>query len=119
MPSLGYDYIDNIRRPGGFEYIIIPMTMRFYLQGVKEWLEYPNDLGIELFKENSRRRWTNKIPAPMRNMKTDDFVSLIQEFIYEFRQYPMKEMANMPPSALDNFEIAIWETTRPVNAKIR
>ena len=119
MSTLGFNYIDGIRKPVGFEYVIIPMTMRFYIQGVKEWLEYPNELALELFKSKCRQRWTNKVPQTMKNMNNNDFISLIQEFIYELRQYPMEEMVDFPRSNLDNFEIAIWETTRPTNAKIR
>lgn len=119
LSKLGFDYIDGIRKVSGFEYVIIPMTMRFYLQGVKEWLEYPNGMGIALFKSRYRQRWTNKIPKNMKNMKTDDFISLIQEFIYEFRQFPMEEMTDLRDSALDNFEYAMWQMTRPRNAKIR
>ena len=119
LSKLGFDYIDGIRKATGFEYVIIPMTMRFYLQGVKEWLEYPNEMGLAVFKGRVRQRWTNKVPTNMKNMKTDDFISLIQEFIYELRQSPMAEMKDFAPSALDNFEYAIWQMTRPRNAKIR
>lgn len=119
LSKLGFDYIDGIRKVSGFEYVVIPMTMRFYLQGVKEWLEYPNEMGIAIFKSRYRQRWTNKVPKNMKNMKTDDFISLIQEFIYEFRQFPMDEMTDLRDSALDNFEYAMWQMTRPRNAKIR
>jgi hypothetical protein len=119
LSSLGFSYIDGIRKPAGFEYMIIPMTMRFYLQGVMEWLEYPNETALALFKSRYKQRWTNKVPQSMKNMRTDDFISMIQEYIYEFRQYPMPEMANLPESSMDNFEYAIWEMTRPTNAKIR
>lgn len=119
LTSLGFNYIDGIRKAAGFEYLIIPMTMRFYLQGVKEWLEYPNSAGLALFKSRYKQRWTNKVPQNMKNMKTDDFISMIQEYIYEFRQYPMPEMTEMTDSCMDNFEYAMWEMTRPTNAKIR
>jgi len=119
MTSLGFNYIDSIRKPCGFEYVIIPMTMRFYLQGVMEWLEYPNILALALFKSRCRLRWTNKVPKNMKTITTNDFISMIQEYIYELRQYPMEEMVDFPQGALDNFEYAMWQTTRPNNAKIR
>jgi len=119
LPKLGFEYIDCVRKVSGFEYVIIPMTMRFYLQGVKEWLEYPNEMAMAIFKSKTRRRWTNKVPDTMKTMRTNDFISLIQEYIYELRQYPMEEMVDFPSSALDNFEYAMWQTTRPLNAKIR
>ena len=119
LSKLGFEYIDSLRKVSGFEYVVIPMTMRFYLQGVKEWLEYPNELGLILFKSNGRQRWTNNVPQTMKVMRTDDFISLIQEYIYELRQYPMEEMVDFPSSNYDNFEYAMWQMTRPRNAKIR
>ena len=119
LSKLGFEYIDSLRKVSGFEYVVIPMTMRFYLQGVKEWLEYPNELGLVLFKSKYRQRWTNKVPQTMKVMRTDDFISLIQEYIYELRQYPMEEMVDFPSSNYDNFEYAMWQMTRPRNAKIR
>ena len=119
LSSLGFDYIDGIRKASGYEYLIIPMSMRFYLQGVKEWIEYPNETALIFFKSKPKQRWTNKVPETMKNMKKDDFISLIQEFIYELRQYPMAEMDDFPSSVLDNFEYALWEMTRPINVKIR
>lgn len=119
LSRLGFEYIDSLRKVSGFEYVVIPMTMRFYLQGVKEWLEYPNELGLILFKSKGRQRWTDKVPQTMKMMRTDDFISLIQEYIYELRQYPMEEMVDFPSSNYDNFEYAMWQMTRPRNAKIR
>lgn len=119
LSTLGFEYIDGIRKPTGFQYIIIPMTMRFYLQGVIEWLEYPNELAMAVFKGRARIRWTNRVPRNMKNMKTDDYISLIQEYIYELRQYPMAEMKKLANSTFDNFEYAMWQMTRPKNAKIR
>lgn len=119
LSRLGFEYIDSLRKVSGFEYVVIPMTMRFYLQGVKEWLEYPNELGLVLFKSKYRQRWTDRVPQTMKTMRTDDFISLIQEYIYELRQYPMEEMVDFPSSNYDNFEYAMWQMTRPRNAKIR
>lgn len=119
LSKIGFEYIDSIRRPSGFEYVIIPMTMRFYLQGVKEWLEYPNEIGLALFKATARQRWTNKVPQTMKTMRTDDYISLIQEYIYEYKQFPMLEMVGLAPSSFDNFEYAMWQMTRTTHAKIR
>lgn len=121
LSSLGFNYIDGIRKVTGFWYVIIPMTMRFYLLGVAEWLEYPNELGLALFKSKIRQRWSNKVPSQMKLMRNSDYLSLIQEFIYEFRQHPMKEMADrkFPSRSLDNFEYAMWQMTRPKYVKVR
>ena len=102
------DYIDGIRKAQGMGFVIVPMTMRFYLMGVGEWLEYPNDLAILMFKAKKFVRWSNKVPSHMKNMKNEDMILLIQEFSYEFKQYPAGEVGNLGPHALDDFEMAIW-----------
>lgn len=117
LSSLGYNYIDGIRKPTGFLYLIIPMTMLFYLLGVKEWLDYPNPLGMAIFKSKVRMRWPKD--SLIKNMKNDDYISIIQEFIYKLRKNPMVEMKKIQPSTYDNFEIAMWQTTRPEHEKIR
>jgi hypothetical protein len=117
LSSLGYDYIDSIRKPSGFWYLIIPMTMRFYLLGVKEWVDYPNPLGMALFKSKIKVRWPKD--STIKNMRNDDYISLIQEFIYELRKSPMEEMKDFSSKSMDNFEIAMWQVTRPQYGKIR
>lgn len=112
LSSLGYDYIDTIRQVNGFSYVLLPMAMRFYLMGVGEWLQYPNEHALELFRRTARRRWLNTLPKHMMNMKTDDYISLIQEFVYEFRKHPMPEMSKLSKNALSDFEIAMWQCTR-------
>lgn len=119
LSSLGFDYIDGVRRARGFEFLIIPMAMRFYLFGVKEWLDYPNPSLIGMFKAKPKFRWSPSVPQQMKNMTKDDFISLIQEFIYELRNKPMEGMKDVAPRAMDNFEYAMWQMTRSTRVKIR
>ena len=114
LPYSCTDYIDSIRRAQGIGFVIVPMTMRFYLMGVGEWLEYTNDFALAMFKGKRCVRWTNKVPPHMKNMKKADFILLIQEFSYEFKQYPTKEIEGLAEGTLADFELAIWTAAHDV-----
>ena len=117
LKSLGYDVVDNIRKVCGFVYVIIPMSMLFYMDGVRAWLDYPNEIGLALFKQSVRQKWEKGWP-PTRTVKNDEYILQIQEHIYELRNHPMSGMENLADKNLDNFEYAMWQMTRPY-AKIR
>jgi len=122
MSTLGFDYIDGIRKVSGFQYMVIPMTMRFYLMGVQEWLEYPNELAMAFFKTNRKIHWSDKVPKFMRAFRKEDYIAYIQEFIYEFQNFPMEEMHKLGPKAMVDFEMVMWQITRPktsLSAKLR
>ena len=85
------------------------MTMRFYLMGVEEWLEYPNPLNIELFKHTKRIHW-KPVPSHMRNMTTQDILSILQEFIYERQKMSLEN--DLTECQYDSFARAMWAFTR-------
>lgn len=113
-----YELIDGVRVVQGMSYVLLLMTMRFYLLGVKEWLEYPNGAALAIFRSRRKQRWSNKVPEHMKNMKNDDFISLIQEFSYEFRSNPVGDVAKLKQNAFTSFEMAMWTMTRRLHAKI-
>ena len=118
LTSLGYGCVDSIRTASGFVYVLIPMSMKFYMMGARDWLKYPNDIGMALFKATPRQKWEKDWP-PSRMMRNDDYILQIQEFIYELRNRPLDGMKNVTERALDNFEYAMWQMTRPKGGKIR
>lgn len=111
--SVGDTYLDSMyvrtwsRKT--FLLAVLPMTMRFYLMGVEEWLEYPNPLGLELFKQTKKIHW-KPVPSHMKNMTTQDFLSLLQEFIYERQK--MKLDGDLTETQYDSFSRAMWAMTR-------
>lgn len=92
-----------------FLFAILPMTMRFYLMGVEEWLEYPNPLGLELFKQTKKIHW-KPVKKHLKYMNTDDFLSLLQEFIYERQKLGLED--DLSARNYDDFSTAMWSLTR-------
>ena len=119
MSTLGFDYIDNIRKASGIGYIIIPVSFKFYLRGVRDWLQYPNEMNMALFKSKGRLRWGAEATSMSKILKNDDYIFIIQEYVYELRNKPTVEMRKITDRTIDGFEYAMWQTTRPRRGKIR
>ena len=92
-----------------FLFAVLPMTMRFYLMGVEEWLEYPNPIGIELFKHTRKIHW-KPVPKHLKLMTTNDFLSILQEFVYERQR--MKLDGDLNDRQYDSFSVAMYRFTR-------
>lgn len=106
LNSLAENYIDKIRTyQATFAFAILPITMRFYLMGVQEWLEYPNGLNMALFKQNQKIHW-KPMPKHLVKLTTNDYISLIQEFVYE--RIGMGFEGDMIQSRYDSFAFAMW-----------
>ena len=109
LRQLGENYIDRIRKSSNFLFGILPICMRFYLMGVQEWLDYPNPTNMMIFKMTARIHW-KPVTQNLRTMKTDDFISYIQEFIYERVDNPLEDDVSI--SYLNGFCVAMWKLTR-------
>lgn len=112
MATLSSAYLDRIRKKTNFLFVVIPMTMRFYLMGIQEWLEYPNPNKFVFFENQPKTHW-KPVDAHLKNMTTDDFISYVQEFVYERSSHPeeVKEKGASDAS-FDDFREALWRTTR-------
>ena len=83
LPSLADTYLNRMERfKNTFAFAILPLAMRFYLMGVQEWLEYPNPANMAYFRQNGKVHW-KPVVSHLRKMRTSDFVSYVQEFVYE------------------------------------
>lgn len=112
LGSVGDTYINSIyvrRNSHNFLFAVLPMTMRFYMMGVEEWLEYPNPLGIERFKHTKKIHW-KQMPSHMVNMTTADFLSYLQEFVYERQKKNLED--DLTELQYDSFSIAMYKYTR-------
>lgn len=112
MTKFSENYIYRIAKKNYLWYFL-PFCMRFYLMGIEEWLKYPNPSGIELFKKESKVHWMPIQPS-LRKMTTNDFISYMQEFVYDFRRSPLSKGEDriMVASAFDAFQQAIHDLTR-------
>lgn len=116
LGSVGDNYIDG---PGlrtynkNFLFAVIPLTMRFYLMGVEEWLEYPNPISLELFRHTRKIHW-KPVAEHMKVMKTSDFRSYMQDFIYERQRMALD--GDLSASQYDGFSIAMYKFTTKFDA---
>lgn len=123
LRTLGETYIDMMRRRAqSCLFAIIPLTMRFYLMGVEEWLAYPNRANAEVFKMNLYVHWKPMRPASLKLIRTDDYIAYLQDWSYEFRDLPLNVQKNLcKDTFFDSFTQAIWQLTRTLTTygKIR
>jgi len=115
--KLAENYIYRIIKKNYLWYIL-PFCMRFYLMGIEEWLEYPNPGRIEIFKSEGKVHW-KQVPAHLRKITTDDFISYMQEFAYEFRRSPLSQGEDriMVVRTMDGYIQALHDMTRKYGRK--
>jgi len=89
-------------------FAVLPMTMRFYIYGVEEWLEYPNPISIELFKHTKRVHW-KPMSHHMKFMTTADFLGILQDFIYERQRLHLD--GDLNERQYDSFSRAMYRYT--------
>lgn len=111
--SVGDTYLNSLYVRSGtnktFLFAILPMTMRFYMMGVEEWLAYPNPLNTSMFKQTRKIHWKPVLPH-MKVMNTSDFLSYLQEFIYERQGMALE--GDLTPAQYDGFAEAMYKFTR-------
>lgn len=112
LTSFARDYIYSVTRKNHHWYLL-PFCMRFYLLGVEEWLEYPEPRRIEIFKKEPKVHWAPREKG-LRKMMTDDFISYMQDFVYQFRRSPLSQGEDrvMVLKTMDSFCQAIHTLTR-------
>lgn len=111
LGRLEEDYISSsaLRQSGRtFLFALLPISMRFYLMGVEEWLAYPNPGHRALFTATSVH-W-KPMASPLRKIKTNDWISYVQEFVYERQK--MRIENDLTPLQYDSFAEAMWKFTR-------
>jgi len=105
------NYIDSIHRyQRTFVFALLPMTMRFYLEGIKEWLDYPNPSAIQMFKQNRRQHWTPNLPSHIRSIRTPDYIFMLQSFVYERQNMHLEK--DLSATHYDHFANAMWRLTQ-------
>lgn len=110
LTRAGEGYIDRIRNKNNFLFAVLPISMHFYLMGAQEWLDYPNPANITIFKNTLRIHWKPMPQSYLRTMRTDDFISYIQEYIYSLQSNPRED--DIPISKYNSFCVALWKFTR-------
>lgn len=107
------NYLMMIRKENIY-WCLLPYCMRFYLLGVKEWIEYPNPTKIEIFKTISKGHWDLK--NNMAKFTKMDYISSMHDFAMEYRE-STSENRPVTDAMMDNFCIAIYDLTRKYGRK--
>lgn len=108
MKTLAENYFFRIRSHN-YVWCVLPYAMRFYLMGIREWLRYPNPVGIEMFKSQNRIHWdpnekTKAITKP-------DIISYLHEFEFQYRRLDI-ELQPVSETAMSSFIQALFDLSR-------
>ena len=110
LGGVGERYVDLIHRYKSTSvFALLPIAMRFYLMGIQEWLEYPNQNNMAFFKQTKKIHW-KPMASHLRKIRTSDYISYIQEFIFERTQKHFED--DLSPSRYDGFATAMWRCTQ-------
>lgn len=112
MTGFAENYIYRIATKS-LNWCFILYCMRFYLMGIQEWLEYPNPVGIEIFKKTPRIHW-KQLPKHLVKMTKPDIITYMQEIAFEYQRRPEEERP-VSSTQMDSFCVAIFDLTRPLH----
>jgi hypothetical protein len=102
-------YIYQVTKKNYLWYLL-PYCMRFYMMGIKEWMDYPNRSGIERFKMTTAVHW-NPEASKIRRMSRSDYIWQMQEFAYQFRR-ATEATEYLSQEAMDDYCKAIHKLTK-------
>lgn len=108
MTYFAEKFIFNLKVKCG-EWAFLPYCLRFYLMGIKEWLDYPNPVDIEVFKTKSRIHWDPNVG--IKQFTNGDYFSYMHDFAFDYRTLP-KEQQITSAFSLDEFCRAVFALTR-------
>ena len=110
LGGIGERYVDQIHRYKATSALaLLPISMRFYLMGIQEWLAYPNPNNMALFKQSKKIHW-KPVAQHLKNIRTADYISYIQEFIFERVQKHFED--DLTPARYDGFATGMWRCTQ-------
>lgn len=108
LKSLAENYLFRIRTQN-YLWCILPYAMRFYLMGIKEWLNYPNPVGMELFKRTKNIHWDPN--EPTRIITKPDIFSYLHEFEFDYKRFN-SDGSSFSLASMSSFIHALYDLTR-------
>lgn len=108
MKTLPEKYIFRIRNKN-YTWCLLPYCMRFYLMGIREWLDYPNPGRIEFFKQSGKDHWNPN--APIKSMTRTDIISYLHTFEFEFRRADTGVLG-VSEASMSSFISALYDLSR-------
>jgi hypothetical protein len=107
MTPFAENYIYKIVKKN-YLWCLLPFCMRFYLMGIEEWIQYPNEAALERFKHESRIHWAPQTNSSLRKMTKSDIHSYMLQFAYEYRRAP-EEVRVMNVLTMDGYCQAVHD----------
>lgn len=109
MSGLAENYFFQLRAINPY-WVLLPYCMRFYLMGAKEWLDYPNPLGVSVFKNTPRVHWAPQ-KAGMSKFRRPDYFAYMQEFAIAYRRLP-SEMRVVGAQTMEDYCLALYSASK-------
>lgn len=117
LTKFAENYLYEVKK---YNYLFCPIvfSMRFYLMGIEEWLEYPNPVNIERFKQETYIHW-KPVPAGAAKMTRNEILATMQDIAYDYRRLP-EEQQTVRAGVMVEFSSALFDLTRkiPVHKRI-
>lgn len=109
LTQLAERYLFMIRAVNPY-WAILPFCMRFYLMGVKEWLAYPNPMGLDVFRNTPKIHWAPQ-QGVSKKFTRPDYIAYMQEFSLIHRRLP-EDRRLMNARTMDDYCMAIYDVSR-------
>lgn len=103
-----------------FNYLYCPIVfgMRFYLMGIEEWLDYPNPVGIERFRQDPMAHWKPAAFGGSKKLTKRSIIVEMQEIAYQYRRRSASEW-DVSGGVMVDFGTAIFDLTSKIIYKKR
>lgn len=108
MTVLAESYIFRIRTMN-YTWCLLPYCMRFYLMGIREWLDYPNPARIEMFRQSTNAHWNPNLT--LKTMTRMDIISYLHTFEFDFRRAEDLQLG-VSETAMSTFISALYDLSR-------
>lgn len=108
MTGLAENYIYEIRKKN-YLWCFLLYCLRFYILGMEEWLKYPNQVAIQMFKKERKIHWDPSIEP--KKFSVFDVISYMHEFAADYRRIPEDERP-VGSFTMDDYCSAIYDLTR-------
>ena len=109
LTTFAENFIYKIRQKN-YLWAFLPYCMRFYILGIEEWLEYPNPIGIEIFKHTNWIHWAPREGA-LKKITRSDVFAYMTEFSVAHRRLP-EDARLMNAQTFSDFPVALYDFTK-------
>lgn len=106
--SFAENYLLMVRKTN-YLWCLLPYCMYFYLMGAEEWIAYPAQPKIGIFKMNKRVHWDPN--CPVKKFTRTDYISYMHEASFAYRKLD-EEKRIVSCSLMEAYCQAVFDVTR-------